>query len=254
MKIDFHTHGKLSKKVEFSLEYFIDMVNAAKENGLDGFALTEHFNTHRFTDVYDTLDKEFPYVEQYYVVNGVKVFPGMEVDINETGHILMIGSREDIRGLRAKLDAYTEKDHFIPFAELLEEASAFNLLKIGAHPYRETTPLHQIDHHLLKQLDAFDLNGKDLFEQGIDENSKKVFPFAKELGLPVVGGSDTHQSLQFGSVVNILESPCSNVSEIKKLITTGCHKIEISQDLPAKVEAAQKMKAALKEEIEKIAQ
>ena len=79
------------------------------------FALTEHFNTHRFLDVYDTLDKEFPYVDDYYDVNGVKVFPGMEVDIKETGHIFMIGSREDIRGLRSKLDSYTEKDHFIPF-------------------------------------------------------------------------------------------------------------------------------------------
>ena len=254
MKIDFHTHGKLSKKVEFSLEYFIDMVNAAKENGLDGFALTEHFNTHRFSDVYDTLDKEFPYVEQYYEVNGVKVFPGMEVDIRETGHILMIGSREDIRGLRSKLDTYTEKDHFIPFAELLEEASKFNLLKIGAHPFRETTPLHQIDDNLLKQLDAFDLNGKDLHEQGVDANAEKVYPFAKELGLPVVGGSDTHQSLQYGSVVNILESECSNVNEIKELITTGRYKIEISSDLHDQVEAAQKMKAALKEKMEKIAQ
>ena len=35
MKIDFHTHGKISKKVAFSLEYFTEMVNAAKENGLD---------------------------------------------------------------------------------------------------------------------------------------------------------------------------------------------------------------------------
>ena len=100
MKIDFHTHGKLSKKVTFSLEYFKEMLDAAKKNGLDAIALTEHFNTHQFMDVYDTLDKEFPYANDYYDVNGVKVFPGMEVDIQEKGHILFIGGRENIRGLR----------------------------------------------------------------------------------------------------------------------------------------------------------
>ena len=193
MKIDFHTHGKISKKVSFSLDYFMEMVNSAKDNGLDAFALTEHFNTHQFSDVYDTLDKEFPYVDDYYEVNGVKVFPGMEVDIKETGHILFVGRREDIRGLHMKLTPYLDKDHFIPFHLLLEEASEFNFIKIGAHPFRDSTPLHHLERALLSRLDAFDLNGKDLFKQGISVAKEKVFPFAEELGLPVVGGSDTHQ-------------------------------------------------------------
>ncbi len=77
---------------------------------------------------------------------------------------------------------------------MLEEASEFNFIKIGAHPFRESTPLHHIERELLTKLDAFDLNGKDLFEQGISVNTEKVFPFAKMLGIPVVGGSDTHQS------------------------------------------------------------
>ena len=181
MKIDFHTHGKLSKKVTFSLEYFKEMVDAAKENGLDAIALTEHFNTHQFMDVYDTLDKEFPYIYDYYDVNGVKVFPGMEVDIQEKGHILFIGSRINIRALRQKLNAYTEKNHFISFGTLLEEASEFEFLKIGAHPFRDSTPLHHLERELLMKLDAFDLNGKDLYKQGIRENSEKVFPFAEML-------------------------------------------------------------------------
>ena len=173
MKIDFHTHGKISKKVSFSLEYFTEMVHAAKKNGLDAIALTEHFNTHQFMDVYDTLDKEFPYVYDYYEVNGVKVFPGMEVDIKEKGHILFIGRRENIRGLRMKLNPYTEKNHFIPFHALLEEASEFHFLKIGAHPFRDSTPLHHIERELLTRLDAFDLNGKDLYSKELVLIEKK---------------------------------------------------------------------------------
>ena len=251
MNIDFHTHGKISKKVSFSLEYFSEMVNAAKKNGLDAFALTEHFNTHQFFDVYDTLDKEFPYVHDYYDVNGVKVFPGMEVDIQEKGHILFIGSREDIRGLRLKLNPYTEKNHFIPFHTLLAEASEFNFIKIGAHPFRESTPLHHIDRELLTKLDAFDLNGKDLFEQGISVNTEKVFPFAKMLGIPVVGGSDTHQFMQYGSIINRLEEECHTISDIQHLIAEDRYQIDISPELYIKVESAQKIKEVLKASMEK---
>ena len=43
MKIDFHTHGKISKKVSFSLEYFKEMVNAAKKNGLDAIRANRAF-------------------------------------------------------------------------------------------------------------------------------------------------------------------------------------------------------------------
>ncbi|MEK5038306.1 PHP domain-containing protein [Sporosarcina sp. FSL K6-3457] len=252
MEIDLHTHGKLSKKVEFSLEYFMEMVDKAKENGLDGFALTEHFNTHRFHDVYDTLDKEFPYANNYYDVKGIKVFPGMEVDIQETGHILMIGRREDILALREKLMPYTVKGRFIPFTLLLEEASHYNLLKIGAHPFRETTPLHHIDSNLLSQLDAFDLNGKDLYEQGVEVNSEKVFAFAKALGLPVVGGSDTHQSIQYGCIVNQFQEKCETVDELKRNIAEGHYKIKISPDLREKVSAAKEMKKMLKEKMAEV--
>lgn len=246
MKIDLHTHGKLSKKVEFSLEYFMDMINKAKKNELDAIALTEHFNTHRFADVYDTLDREFPYINDYYDVEGMKVFPGMEVDIQEVGHILMIGRREVIFELREKLEPYTVKGQFIPFKLLLEEASSYELLKIGAHPFRDTTPLHHIDHTLLAQLDAFDLNGKDLFEQGIAGNSEKVYPFAKGMGLPVVGGSDTHQSIQYGCIVNKFQDDCATIDELKRSIVNGRYEIEISPDLNEKVAAAKEMKERLK--------
>ena len=249
MKIDLHTHGKLSKKVEFSLEYFMGMIDGAKEGGLDAFALTEHFNTNHFSDVYDTLDKEFPYSNDYYEINGIKVFPGMEVDIQETGHILLIGRREDIRGLRARLEPYTEKNYFIPFKMLLEEASRYNLLKIGAHPFRDSTPLHHIDDDLLSQLDAFDLNGKDLFEQGVDVNSEKVFPFAKALGLPVIGGSDTHQNIQYGCIVNEFQEDCQTIDDLKRIIAEGRYEIIISPKLKEQVAAAKKMKKMLKEQM-----
>ena len=56
MKMDFHTHIKISKKSNFDPAYFREMTREAKEAGLDAIALTEHFNTLNFLDVYDFLD------------------------------------------------------------------------------------------------------------------------------------------------------------------------------------------------------
>ncbi|MFJ9463075.1 histidinol-phosphatase [Viridibacillus arvi] len=252
MNFDFHTHGKLSKKVEFSLEYFVNMVKVAKENGLDGFALTEHFNTRNFMDVYDTLDQTFVYENEYYLIDGIKVFPAMEVDIREVGHILLIGNRTDIRELRIVLEPFTEKNSFIEFEQLLEKAEAYNLLKIGAHPFRDSTPLNELDPQLLCRLDAFDLNGKDLYQQGIDENSEKVYGFAENLKKPVVGGSDTHHFMQYGCIVSELGQECSTIDELKKVIFEGRYSIEVSSELYDKVKTAKEMKEIEKRKMEKL--
>ena len=104
LNFDFHTHAKLSKKADFSLSYIEEMAKKALQCGLDGLALTEHFNTKNFHEVYDTLDAHFPYEDGYYNIFGLKVFPGMEVDILEVGHILCIGDLQDVRAMREQLN------------------------------------------------------------------------------------------------------------------------------------------------------
>lgn len=52
MKIDFHTHGKLAKKLPFSIPYTNWLFDEAKRAGLDALCLTEHFNTLQFDEVY----------------------------------------------------------------------------------------------------------------------------------------------------------------------------------------------------------
>lgn len=251
MNFDFHTHGKLSKKVDFSLEYFKKMIHSAKESGLNGFALTEHFNTHNFEDVYNTLDAHYSYTKNYYEVDGLKIFPGMEVDIREVGHILIIADRMDIRAMRMLLENYTSKEQFIPFAQLFELAAPFNPLIIGAHPYRKSTSLYELDPSLLQQLDAFDLNGKDLHSIGIEKNQELVYRFAEKLNKPVVGGSDTHHSLQYGCLWNQLNKECHTVKDLKKVISNGDYTIHIASDLDSRVKNATEQKAIEKKAMEK---
>ncbi|GGG01692.1 hypothetical protein GCM10010912_53170 [Paenibacillus albidus] len=242
-----HTHANLSKKSGFSLDYFREMVTEAKANGLQALALTEHFNTANFCGMYDTLDNTYPYNGHYYDAEGLMVFPGMEVDIAETGHILLIGQKEHILAVRSRLEDHTQDGEFISFRNLLDLADAFGLWKIGAHPFRVSTPLHHLDPILLRRLDALDLNAKDIYSQGESVYRQLIMPFAENLGLPVIGGSDSHQCLQYGSVVNRLRTACVTVEELKSVIREGEYEIVVSPCLPEKVKGAVMMKKLLKQ-------
>ena len=57
MYLDFHTHGKLAKKLPFSTAYTDWLFGEAKEAGLDALCLTEHFNTLQFDELYGYLMK-----------------------------------------------------------------------------------------------------------------------------------------------------------------------------------------------------
>ena len=55
MYMDFHTHGKLAKRLPFSTVYTDWLFGEAKGAGLDALCLTEHFNTLGFDQVYGYL-------------------------------------------------------------------------------------------------------------------------------------------------------------------------------------------------------
>ena len=252
MKIDFHSHVKISKKTQFMKEYFQEMMSEAKMAGLTAICMTEHFNTKRFFDIYEYLDKQYPYENGYYNIEGFKLFPGIEVDVKEVGHILLIGDRQAILSIRRLLEQHTQEDLFIPFDELMDIAEQHNVLKIGAHAFRESTPLYHLKEAQLKRLDALDLNGKDLYSQGVEIYKQKLVAFAEKLDLPYVGGSDTHQFLQYGCIINELGENCNTVEDLKASICSGNYQVTISKDLPLKVKAAtltkKWMKKALEEE------
>ncbi|NQX67493.1 PHP domain-containing protein [Paenibacillus alba] len=246
MKIDFHTHVKLTKSVMFSYSYFLESIQEARQAGLSATALTEHFNTLRFNDIYETLDQHFAYKQHYYDIDGFKLFPGMEIDVKEGGHILFIACRDTIRELRQQLNGYEAEGQFIGMEALLDMASSYNVLKIGAHPYRADNPLTGIPHASLQQLDALDLNAKDLYKYGIDVMQNKVNALGQTLGIPVVAGSDTHHPLQFGSVWNVMQADCGSIDDLKSCLQAGTYRLEISPCLDTKVKAAETVKRLMK--------
>jgi predicted metal-dependent phosphoesterase TrpH len=96
MKIDFHVHASVSKNQGFDFDTFRNLIKYAKRMDLDAVALTEHFDNPDFKRIYPILDRKFPYVGSYYVAKGLKIFPGVEISINEGPHLLAIGDRDSV--------------------------------------------------------------------------------------------------------------------------------------------------------------
>jgi len=249
MKIDFHIHGKLTKKVDFLGDYLLSMIEAAQKDGLTAITLTEHFNTKRFEDIYDWLDQHYTYTNDCYDISGFRVFAGMEVDVKDGGHILVTAGREAIRSMRRHLEAHVAKDCFIELANLFELIAKYDSLVIGAHPLRKSNPLAQHPLDLLKKFDAFDLNSRDLHEYGLLEMEAKVRALAAEAAIPVVAGSDAHHPLQAGAVMNEFEADCTTIAALKREIRSQRYQIQISPCLDTKVAAAEIVKPLLVEQL-----
>ena len=96
MNMDFHVHGLLSKRKDFNKEFFMSEIYFAKSNGLNGIILCEHFNAKDFLVIYDFLEKNFIYEGDRYIVEGISVFPAMEVSIKNKGHVILAGERDSI--------------------------------------------------------------------------------------------------------------------------------------------------------------
>lgn len=66
---------------------------------MDALCLTEHFNTLQFAELYGYLASVSRRVgDTLELGNGLRVFPGMETDVTEGGHILSIGPLEASNG------------------------------------------------------------------------------------------------------------------------------------------------------------
>jgi hypothetical protein len=246
MHIDFHCHSVITKKLGFDLDHFRRMAAAARESDLDAVCLTEHFNTYRFFDVYDGLDAAFAYEGHHYVVDGLRVIPGIEVDVAEGVHLLFAGDRDDVRELRTHLEHHQEEQSFIGVERLLDLEVTDRLLRIVAHPLRPGRALSQLPERLYSRFDALDLNAKDLHTQGM-RMSARMHVLADKLDLPLVAGSDSHHFLQLGSVYTAFHDQLDSLEELRHAIHGRFYDLEVSPCLDVKVHSARVVKSVIKE-------
>lgn len=247
MIIDFHTHGKLAKKLPFSIEYTDWLLREAHEAGLDAICLTEHFNTLQFGELYGYLMKTCKREEDTLVTEeGLRIFAGMETDVAEGGHILSIGTPETILELNVRLENCKEKGRFLSFEHLLDLFEGYSVITGAAHPYREGGHVPELPLEQLKRLQFLDLNGKDV---AIDRPyfEEATSTLAEKLGVPMVSGSDTHQAVQYGCICTKFSKTIKTIDGLYEEMKNGNYEIIVSANGAFQVKTAGILKKALKE-------
>lgn len=245
MKIDFHTHGKLAKNLPFSSLYTKQLLIKAKDAGLDAICLTEHFNTVGYDELIKYFLENYPRKGDSILVEGLTVFIGMEIDVVESGHILVVGLPEEMLQLNQELDPYKTKGNFLSFIQLIAILNNYEIIWGAAHPYRVDSQIARLDYELLKKMDFIDLNGKDYAIHG-KFMEDKILDFSKTIGVPILAGSDTHQYFQYGCIYNDFNNTYTSIKELKRAISLGDYRYEIKDDIKIKVEAANILKRTLK--------
>ena len=247
MNLDFHTHGKLAKKLPFSTAYTDWLFGEARGAGLDALCLTEHFNTLQFDELYAYLTSISRRTEDVLELdNGLQIFPGMETDVAEGGHILSIGPVEAILELNRRLEPYKEKGRFLPFEKLMDLFEAYPVLVGCGHPYRAPGRVPQLPEEQLRRLAFLDLNGKDLAADRA-RTEELTYMLGHRLGIPVVSGSDTHQAVQYGCVTTVFQRDCTSVSALQREMEAGRYEIRLAETAAFQVRTAGLLKRSLKE-------
>lgn len=204
MLIDLHAHTY--PKSDDSFVSVDELVDAARQNGMDGICLTEH-------DDFWPMDAARELTRRH----GILVLPGSEIN-TDAGHVLVFGLHQYKFGMH--------KPSF-----LREEANRHGAVLIAAHPYRRrflADPGREpevradmlnraLDDDMLRLFDAVES------QNGRGKESENLFSedLRKGLRLPGTGGSDTHYLRQMGTAATLFERRISSLDDLIEELKAG---------------------------------
>ncbi len=183
LKIDIHIHTSMSPDASVSIEEIPQILRMKR---LDGVAVTDH---DRF------FNKE---------IEGTVIIPGIEVSTRQ-GHLLGLGNVGEITpGL--SVDETIRIIHSKDGVAIL--AHPFDVIRGGIRPAQVTEPL-----------------------DGIETINSKAHPFrlskylaektARRLGIPTLGGSDSHIPETIGDAYTCIETRSASVEDVLDAIRHG---------------------------------
>jgi predicted metal-dependent phosphoesterase TrpH len=196
-KIDLHTHSFFSGDGVSSPE---DMVVAAREKGLHGFAITDH-NTCEAVTYF--LEKGFMR-EDGSAVDNFLIIPGVEVTTAE-GHLLCIGATLPyLKGRPAR-----------EVCDLIHERGG---LAIPPHPY----DLFRAGIRF-STLEKLPVDAIEVFNAAttLRRYNRYAFKYAQLRGLPMTAASDAHHEAAIGTAYTILNTDELSVRSVLSQIVKG---------------------------------
>ena len=187
LKIDPHVHTIYSDG-RLTIE---DALRTTKCQGLDGLAFTDH----------DTLKG---YFKAKALDSGLLVLPGFEAN-TDAGHVLVLG-----------LERLPPRVRKIRYEELIRWARRLGGLTVLAHP---ATNMFKLGRWMRCKPDAVEvLNASYPSSRYFVDRGLRV---AERLGLPAVGGSDSHYSQTVGDAYTIVEAGNPSSGDVIEAIKAG---------------------------------
>ncbi len=215
MLIDLHTHTFPSSDDSFMSPD--ELIEAAKEAGLDGICLTEH---DRFWEPDE--------VKALSAKHSFLVIPGCEVN-TDAGHVLVFG-----------LDSYLFGMHKPVFLRRLVEESGG--VMIAAHPYRrryrrERAHLEAEYASMVEQACADPIFGlcdavEGLNGRGTEGDNAFVADLAERMSLGMIGSSDAHRTKHVGTAATRFDIQVNNVGDLIRAIRGGLYQAVSLRDAP----------------------
>lgn len=190
MIIDFHVHEKTySYDSEMALE---DIIDQAKKIGLDAVCITDH-DSINIKEKAQKIGKE----KNFLVLVGAEI-------LTYEGDILVFG-----------LD--TLPKHKMHADELVKLVINSGGICICAHPYRQNGRGMGNYAKFLKSISGIEgLNGNTPYHHNI-----KACRMARELGVPIIGGSDAHHLHQVGKYATFLPDGIRDENDLIGAVKKG---------------------------------
>jgi hypothetical protein len=221
IRVDLHVHAKVSKTIPFRIQDFERTVRRAREVGLQGFALTEHFHSIDYWDTMNELVRRYPYSHGRYTVDfGFHVLSSTELTVSDGADIIVIGDLDALASFDKQFHPRLSDGHFPRLSDIYEPAKQAGVILIGAHATREGKRLVDVGDGGMAGLDAIEVNGKDM-GQSEGAVQAEIEEIAARLGTPIVGSSDAHLWAQVGVQRTILPLPELTLEGLRGCISEG---------------------------------
>ena len=177
----------------------LDLVRRARQLGLDGVCITEHYSYEASAPV-EAIGRD----------EGLLVLRGVEIS-TDRGHLLAYGVEDDGWNLWGQ-------DNYLPLDQVIMRINSLGGICVPAHPFRDVGLCSLLEGLLEVQgIAAVEThNGCN-----IESDNQLALQAATHMGLPTLGGSDCHKTGAVGRCATEFLEPLSDMAGFIAAIRAG---------------------------------